>query len=97
MRLNPALSLAELQRSFQAAILAGDAPVPGFIAAACRETAESRFRIYREAYRLLSLRGACAGRRRVIERFSSHSPMDIAHPVAARLRRHARNSPESLK
>lgn len=52
MRLNPAASLAELQRRFQAAILARDALPPEFVAAAAQETAESRFRIYWEAYRL---------------------------------------------
>jgi hypothetical protein len=44
--------LAELQRRFQAAVLARDALPPEFTAAATQETAKSRFRIYREAYRL---------------------------------------------
>lgn len=49
MYLNPAASLAELQRRFHAAVLARDALPPEFTAAATQETAKSRFRIYREA------------------------------------------------
>jgi hypothetical protein len=52
MCLNTIEPLAELQRRFQAAILSTEGAAPEFIAAASREVAETRFRIYREAYRL---------------------------------------------
>lgn len=52
MRVNASPSLAELQRHFQAAILSGAGSAPDFIAAASAREAESRLRIYREAYRL---------------------------------------------
>jgi hypothetical protein len=52
MRLNTAMPLAELQRRFQAAILSAEGATPEFIAAVSWEVAETRFRVYREAYRL---------------------------------------------
>lgn len=59
MRVNASPSLAELQRHFQAAILSAAGSAPNFIAAASAREAESRLRIYREAYRL-RLAGALA-------------------------------------
>lgn len=52
MRLSSAPSLAELQRRFQAGILSSIGTAPEFVTAAPAETAEARFHIYREAYRL---------------------------------------------
>jgi hypothetical protein len=45
-------SLADLQWRFQSALLSPAASTPGFVAAASPSEAESRFGIYREAYRL---------------------------------------------
>lgn len=52
MRLSTAPTLAELQRRFQAGILSAIGTAPEFVTDVPTESAQARFQIYRDAYRL---------------------------------------------